>query len=381
MLDRIALPFIALRFLAAKAMEGVGLGDQSQVPLSLEGLDSDWFAHHVGAGAALSALDITGGSSGTTERRGFALEWAGNSNLPRDVFVKMSASFGTRITGGISGAMENEAWFYNQLRPRLTLEAPFGYYAAFDHFSGRSVQVIEDVGATKGARFLDALTHITRDMAEGQMKLLAALHGQGKALAQNPGTPQSYENFITVSNARAMIKTFHFRGLAKAGDALPASIRARQAETWAATQHSIAQHSQLPHTVLHCDVHPGNWYQRNDGVMGLMDWQCVCRGHWSRDLAYALSAGLTVENRRAWERDLIVLYLDHLAAEGGDALPFDQAFDLYRSQLASALSYWTPTYAPPPLFPAMQPEAVARTVVLRIAIAMDDLGTLDIVAR
>ncbi len=380
-LDRIALPFIALRFLSAKGVEAVGLGNQSQVPLSLDRLDGDWFAQHLGAGAALYDIEVTGGSTGTTERRGFALDWAGDTNLPRDVFVKMSASFGTRITGGISGAMENEAWFYNELRPRLTLEAPYGYYAAFDRFSGRSVQVIEDVGTTKGAQFLDALTPITRDMAEGQMKLLAALHGQGKALAQSPGTPQTYQRFMAVSNARALIKIFHFRGLDKAGDALPEGIRKHKKETWAATLHSIAQHADLPHTIIHCDVHPGNWYQRGDGAMGLMDWQCVVRGHWSRDLAYCLSAGLTIENRRAWERDLIALYLDCLAAEGGDSLPFDQAFDLYRGQIPSALSYWTPTYAPPPLFPEMQPEDVAHEVVLRTATAMDDLDSLDFSAR
>ncbi|MGB1096421.1 MAG: hypothetical protein ACPG09_08175, partial [Paracoccaceae bacterium] len=191
MLDRVALPFIAMRFLSAKGLEAMGLGDRSRVPLSLDGLDDTWFEQKFDG--TLASLQVTGGSTGTTQRRGFALAWDGNNNLPRDIFVKMSASLGTRITGGISGAMENEAWFYNELRPRLTIEAPAGYYAAFERFSGRSIQVIEDVGVSKGAQFLDALSPITKEMATGQMVLLARLHGQGKVLAQNPGTPLTYQ--------------------------------------------------------------------------------------------------------------------------------------------------------------------------------------------
>lgn len=378
LLDKIALPAFALKFALVRAGERLGLGARGAVPLSLDELDADWFAAHMGAGTLPESALVTGGSSGTTQRRGFALNWGAGTNLPADVFVKMSASLGTRLTGAISGAMENEAWFYNALRPKLGIEAPAGYYAAFDAFSGSSIQVIEDVAATKGAVFLNALTPISRDMAEGQMALLAALHGQGKALAVQPGTPKTYCEFMGLSNDRAMIKTFHFRGLKKAADTLPPRFRARMSESWNAVLASIAAHKTLPHTVIHSDVHPGNWYQCNDGRMGLMDWQCVTRGHWSRDLAYCLSAGLTIENRRAWERDLIALYLGRLAAAGGDAMPFDDAFTHYRRQLPSALGYWTPTYAPPPFFPAMQPEEFAAEIVLRTATAIDDLDALHL---
>ena len=79
-------------------------------------------------------------------------------------------------------------------------------------------------------------------------------------------------------------------------------------------------HQSEPNVFLHSDVHIGNWYQSGLGRMGLCDWQCPSRGHWSRDVAYAISAALTVENRRSWERDLLARYLERLAGHCRAAL-------------------------------------------------------------
>ena len=44
--------------------------------------------------------------------------------------------------------------------------------------------------------------------------------------------------------------------------------------------------------------------------MGLCDWQCISRGHWARDLAYAIchhaDRWRTVES---WERELVARYV------------------------------------------------------------------------
>jgi hypothetical protein len=67
---------------------------------------------------------------------------------------------------------------------------------------------------------------------------------------------------------------------------------------WNAVLRSIALHDGRPATLLHNDVHLGNWYRTADGRMGLCDWQAVVLGHWSRDLAYAgVLAGLEPRQR------------------------------------------------------------------------------------
>lgn len=56
---------------------------------------------------------------------------------------------------------------------------------------------------------------------------------------------------------------------------------------------ALAVHDSEPQGLIHSDVHIGNWYRTGAGKMGLCDWQCLARGHWSRDFAYAVTAALT----------------------------------------------------------------------------------------
>jgi aminoglycoside phosphotransferase (APT) family kinase protein len=151
----------------------------------------------------------------------------------------------------------------------------------------------------------------------------------------------------------------------------------RRHEVWPATMRAIAVHESEPSVFLHSDVHIGNWYQTGGGRMGLCDWQCPSRGYWARDFAYAVSAALTPEDRRNWERDLLARYLERLAAAGGARLDFDRSFTHYRQQLTHALAMWTITLCHSPLLPSMQSEAMTLAMIERIAIAMDDLDALD----
>jgi aminoglycoside phosphotransferase (APT) family kinase protein len=151
-------------------------------------------------------------------------------------------------------------------------------------------------------------------------------------------------------------------------------VRRDAHRAWDAVLRSIALHDGLPATVIHNDVHLGNWYRTADGRMGLCDWQAVVTGHWSRDLAYALSTMLTIEDRRAWERDLVERYATALGAAGGPPTTAPEAFDAYRRQVWGALAYWAPTYSPPRLMPSdMQPRAISGELLRRISTACDDL--------
>jgi aminoglycoside phosphotransferase (APT) family kinase protein len=90
-------------------------------------------------------------------------------------------------------------------------------------------------------------------------------------------------------------------------------VYARRAEVHPALMRSQQLNVSVgPQTYLHGDVHPGNWYVTGDGRLGLYDWQLSVRGGPARDLAYALSTHLSIEQRRAWERDLLDRYLVRL---------------------------------------------------------------------
>jgi aminoglycoside phosphotransferase (APT) family kinase protein len=131
--------------------------------------------------------------------------------------------------------------------------------------------------------------------------------------------------------------------------------------------------------VIHTDVHIGNWYQTVAGQMGLLDWQVLTRGHWSRDLSYALSTALTVEDRRAWEMDLISLYVERFGQRTGVTIPLESAVVWYRQQLFHALHMWTQTLCHPRLQPNSQRDEMTYELMRRIATAIDDLDAFDAV--
>ena len=112
--------------------------------------------------------------------------------------------------------------------------------------------------------------------------------------------------------------------------------------------------------------------------MGLLDWQCLARGHWSRDLAYALSATLTIEDRRAWERDLIALYLDLFEAHSGVAIGFDEAWLRYRQQHVRRADILDADICTTGVRASnMQAAATAVEMIRRFAQAIVDLDSLD----
>ena len=124
-------------------------------------------------------------------------------------------------------------------------------------------------------------------------------------------------------------------------------------------------------------MHLGNWYVTGDGTMGIGDWATVCVGHWARDVAYALSTTLEVEDRRAWERDLLERYLGRMAERCRMTTSFADAWERYRAHTFAALFMWTPTLCHPPTMPDMQPREMAMEMIRRITAAISDLESLD----
>lgn len=357
------------------------------VPCNFESIEPEWFTAVLCAGrsgAEVTSARLGRGSRGTSARQQFLIEYneAGQrAGLPSSVFAKGTPDLITRIAGSVSESMTGEAYFYSSIRPELRIEAPIGYHSAFDLRSGRSIHLLEDLVETKGATFCSPQNRIYRTQAEEIVSLLATLHG---TYYDSPRLDSEFAHILRWTDeygrmVRAVdLKKYHLRGWDKAADVLPGPLLKRRNEIWPAIVRSTELHNALPHTLVHCDVHLGNWYTTVGGTMGLLDWQCLARGHWSRDLAYALSATLTIEDRRVWERDLIALYLDLFAVHSGITIGFDEAWLRYRQQMFGALAFWTPTYAPPLFAPRnMQPATTAVEMIRRFAQAIVDLDSLD----
>jgi hypothetical protein len=330
--------------------------------------------------AKVERFDFDARDDGTTNRRRIFLiynEAGRDAGLPASVFSKATLDLNNRLTLGACGSAHAEATFYRKVRPRLSIEAPFAYHAHYDLESFAYIVLLHDMAGE--VTFCDENTPMDRARAESQVALLADLHGQ---FWRHPDLGGPSLPLTRWTDWWANLQTMdygHFceKGMDAAEAVVPARLFARRDAIWGATMASVERHRELPHTVLHADVHLKNWYVAADGRMGLSDWQNCCIGHWGRDLAYAMTTALAVDDRRAWERDLVALYLDRLAGHGVPPIPFDEAFTFYRQQMFSALAYWTSTLCPPDDWADMQPSHTSTAFIARIATAIDDLDALN----
>jgi aminoglycoside phosphotransferase (APT) family kinase protein len=167
-------------------------------------------------------------------------------------------------------------------------------------------------------------------------------------------------------------------GLKKAESVIPASMHGQTGPLWAATRRSVEETGlRGPRTLLHGDTHVGQVYITGDGRAGLTDWQSIMTGSWAYDFAYFVTTACEPDDRRAWERELLDLYLTTVTDAGGKPPATEDAWTAYRQNAAYPCAAWSWAYGRSFYQPEMQPEDACRIVIRRTATAVDDLDTLN----
>ena len=334
-------------------------------------------------GAIVTQVDVKPASAGTHERHQLKASYneeGRRAGLPVSIFTKSLPSIVTRMIGGFNGTARVEGSFFTQIRPELEIEAPLCYHSAYDRRTFAAIHLLEDLVATKSATFCNHKTYVTRAMADDMIDLLASLHGRfygDPTLAERYRWLASYPRWFTIGAAKMGTEYYTRKAFDAAAHVIPAEVLARRDEVWPVTMRALALHDSEPQGLIHSDVHIGNWYRTDAGEMGLCDWQCLSRGHWTRDFAYAVTASLTPDNRRSWERELLARYIERFAEKTGITPDFDLSFQRYRQQIVHALAMWTITLCHSRLLPNMQPEDTTLTMIERITTAVADLDALD----
>jgi thiamine kinase-like enzyme len=353
------------------------------LPISYEAITDEWLTNvlctdHPGAEVIAHRLDVI--DDGNSNRRRIYLDYndkGTSAGLPDRVFGKATHALSTRMSVGLSGGAAAEVHFFNNIRPHLRIEAPTAHFATINPSTLNSIILLRHL--PDDTTFCTHTTEFTRQRAENQMRLLASFHGQyldSPELATALAPLNTWKGFFGTLDYPAFEDACD-QGFAIAEPVIPDRLFARRREIWPATRQSVTGNDAMPATLTHGDCHQRNWYITPTGEMGLNDWQAATRGHWSRDVAYTLATALTIDNRRAWEHDLLDYYFEHLERAAGRTLPCDGMFDAYRQQLMTVLAFWTITINPAPGMPDMQPRDSTLEYLNRISTAIDDLDTLD----
>lgn len=282
-----------------------------------------------------------------------------------------------RCLVGINGSSAGEVAFYNDIATSLPIEVPNCYYAAFEERSCRTFVLLEDLVQTRNARFGTSLDlAIDRGQAESMVALMATLHGAFWGEGNGPAYP--YRTSLVYQED--FNETLGFEQLTVVGhdmavDVLPPALRDRRDNWHPALMRSMGINVAATPTLLHQDTHLANWYALPDGSMGIADWQCVARGQWALDVAYALAIGLSTEDRRAWERDLIALYLQWLAEKVPETPTFEEAWLAYRQQMFHGVCFWLAPFGIGEGGPVAADVSLSN--IQRAAQAIDDLDSFD----
>jgi Ecdysteroid kinase-like family len=262
------------------------------------------------------------------------------ADLPSRLIVKLALG----VERNMASLYANEVDFYSRLRSELTLEAPRAYGSAYDAGSGSFALVLEDL-RSRGAVFPNVTTDVSLDSLKSVLGMQAKLHAhfwdsprfkpggdlewvqthlEGPLADHylNDSAAVIQEQIDTIQHKREMVQR-----LRTTGDELRANMIA------------MFRHRQtLPQTIVEGDMHIGNTYVLPDGTGGLTDWQLMVRSHHMHDVNYVIITGLSIEDRREYEQDLLRHYLDCLGREGVKQVPsFDETWLEYRRAIVWSL--------------------------------------------
>jgi aminoglycoside/choline kinase family phosphotransferase len=262
---------------------------------------------------------------------------------------------------------------YRDVFPVVKLPSPACYFADYDPERQQGIIIMDDLAA-RGVTFCHALAPQTHEQIARRLTVLAQFHAQTWASREiAPGgrwgdlvdffdvmrdffdrslAPDTWRRFVTAPRGAATSVRFHDREW--------------MIDAW--NRLTRCAH-QLPHCVLHGDIHLGNLYIEQDGTPGFFD-TLASRGPGMLEVSYHISASLDAADRRASEAALVQRYLDELADNGVDVPAFDAAMRQYAIFLVYGYFIWMTTEH------FMQTEAVNTANAARVSAAMIDHDTL-----
>ena len=264
------------------------------------------------------------------------------AGIPEHVCLKANWS-GLR-TGLIC---EREARFYHLIGDGLRAPVPDAYYADWDDDGrGNGLVVMEDLAISPGA-FGASDDELGIDAVAAGLESLAEVHGAmwgdprldtWEWLAPSMGTENDTEQVIDYWNYISFNLT----------DPAYESVVPRWVyDTPEVMNHVLDELSAWereldgPRSLVHGDSHQGNSFLRASGERVWVDWQLVRKGSPWRDVCYFLVSSLTVEERRAADRDLVEHYRQRLLATGATDVPdADEAWQRYTRWPAYGSQAW-----------------------------------------
>jgi hypothetical protein len=249
------------------------------------------------------------------------------AGLPEQVCLKANWS-GLR-TGLIC---EREARFYHlisagALQDRLDCPVPRAYFADWDDDGwGNGIVVMEDLAVSLG-EFGASDDHLGIDGVAQGLESLALVHGAMWGDPRLEAFAWLCPSMGTENDTEQVIQFWHYIRFNLTDPEYEAVVPRWVYDTPGLMNHVLDELSAYerelpwPKCLVHGDAHQGNSFLRTNGERVWVDWQLVRKGSPWRDVSYFIVGALTVEERRASDRDLVEHYRQCVIATGAQGVP------------------------------------------------------------
>lgn len=271
-----------------------------------------------------------------------------------------------------SGSYRTEVDFYRRIASRTTLRIPRCWASWMTDDAHEFVLLLEDLAPRRQG---DQLIGCRPEQARVAAINLAGLHGP---LWNDPWLTEVLPAFgpEQIPDFDAAFPVMIDLFLDRYGARLSDSARALYGRIGSLAGSWLAGRPE-PFGVVHGDYRLDNLMFSDDdgGDVVALDWQTTSLGLPGRDLAFLLGTGLSIEDRRAHEEEIIAAYHGALLAQGVEDHGLDASRDDYVYGMLQA-----PLVV---VFGSAVAEASDRgdemflAMTERSAAAIDDLGTLD----
>ncbi|QXC61110.1 ecdysteroid 22-kinase family protein [Aquihabitans sp. G128] len=262
-----------------------------------------------------------------------ALDFDGDpGEVPPTLVAKLAVGPMDKRTS-VAGAYRTEVDFYRDLAPTLAVRVPRCWHASVSEDATDFLLLLDDLAPAEQG---DQLAGCDVVDAEAAAVNLAGLHGPRWC---DPTLADGTLAIVTADEASVLTEvlepmtsvfTDRFAGRLRAEDQEVLERVPAVAGSWL-----VGRGERF--APVHGDYRLDNlMFAPDHGPVTALDWQTVSLGLPARDLAFLLATGLSIEDRRAHEDDLVAAYHRALLGHGVTGYDLDACRDDYRYAMLQA---------------------------------------------
>jgi hypothetical protein len=307
------------------------------IPEGAADITAAWLNEHVDLGGAtvtgVRAENLGAGLGLLGDVVRLHLDYAPGAAGPPTLIAKcQSPAMENRIVAQLMGFYTREVNFYTRLAGAVPVRVPACHHAAVAPEGAPFVILLEEI---TGARTIDQIVGAGRADAEAIIDQAVALHAafwDTPALHDLDWLPplDTPGNLAAGTLAEQKLPAFLEYWKGRLPDEMVAFVVELTPHYPALLEWWVAEATP---TLVHTDFRADNLLMggsAGDGVVTFLDWQFCMRGPGAWDIANFLAASVTVDDRRAWEDDLVRRYHAGLVAAGVEGYSWERCWRDYR---------------------------------------------------